>query len=170
MKKILFTFIILHLVASLAIAQITYDAKNRPTKIEKELDTQIQTCLKENTILEQDFQFSDWTARLQFYAKKTVQRMSSEYVEQIAEEKKKVFELANLANSCEHLKKAKPELDALKKLFEKKIKDGSEGADVFADGKGTGKASMHKDDAENIMKILDKLRKKMAITQVIIRL
>lgn len=170
MKKIILISILSAFITTFTQAQMTYDTKNRPTKIEKELDTQIQNCVKSNAILEQDFQMSDWAAKLHFYAKKTVQRASSEYVEQIADEKKKVIELANLSNSCEQLKKAKPELDELKKLFEKKIKDGSEGADVFADGKGTGKASMHKKDAEDMIKILDKLRKKLSITQVIVRL
>ncbi len=154
----------------LLIAQTTYDVKNRPTKVEKELETQIKTCLKDNTILEQDFQLADWTARLQYFCKKTSQRMTSEYVGNISDEKKKAIELANLANSCEHLKKAKPELDALKKIFETKVKDGSEGADVFSDGKGTGKISMKKEDTEAMLKVLEKFRKKMAITQVIIRL
>ncbi|TAE73178.1 MAG: hypothetical protein EAZ85_07740 [Bacteroidetes bacterium] len=170
MKKIFLILISCYFGQLILTAQTTYDAKNRPTKVEKELESQIQTCLKDNAVLEKDFQFADWTAKLQYYTKKTIQRMSSEYVGNIADEKKKAIELANLANSCEHLKKAKPELDALKKIFETKVKDGSEGADVFADGKGTGKVSMKKEDAEAITKVLDKLRKKMAITQVIIRL
>jgi hypothetical protein len=150
-------------------AQITYDPKFRPTKLEKELDIQIQKCTN-GTNLTNEFQFVDWIAKLHYLNKKLIQRASSEYVEDIASKKNDVIALSELSNTCETLKKVQPELAALKKLYEKKIKVANEDADNFADGKGTNKSSMTKNDAEDIIKIIEKIRKKMAITQVITRL
>lgn len=167
---IFFCYLFLFCNVSFLFAQVMYDNKMQPTENEKALDQNIQACLEDSEVLSQKFEFSEWTAQLHFHTRKMVQRMSSEYVSAIAIQKKNVVAVYELANNCPELEKVKKEIEDIYTIYDKKIVYQEEEAntDLFEDEEI--QAKMEKGDAEDLLKKLEKLQKKLEITRYIIRI
>lgn len=151
-------------------AQVTYDAKKKPTPSEKQLDGFIKECLTWEAKFDGKFEFSEWTAELQFYTRKVIQRLSAEFLSEIASQKEKVIALHALAETCPELTKVKTELADIRKIYENKIVYSKETveSDLFEDEQV--QAKMDKGDAEDLLKKIEKLQKKLGITRYIIRI
>lgn len=151
-------------------AQVTYDSQKKPTQSEQQLDALIRECALAQETFGDKFEFSEWTAQLQFYTRKVIQRLSAEFLSEIASQKKKVMALQALAETCPELSKVKTELADIKKIYENKIVYSKEtvSGDLFEDEQV--EAKMDKGDAEDLLKKIEKLQKKLAITRYIIRI
>jgi hypothetical protein len=167
---ILLSLIVLFGINAEAFAQkITYHPDKKPTKAEQSLDASLKACITENQLPE-GFSISEWSALLHYYNYKMIQRLSSENANEIANQRKVVFALADMAQSCPPLQKVQKELTAIKKIYEKKISDESNEANsgMFEDDER--KVKMDKGDAEDLIKYLDKIRESLQITRVITRI
>jgi hypothetical protein len=170
MKIITLSYLIILLFFVQTNAQkLTYHPEHKPIKAETALDTEVRACTAEGVNLSTDFSISDWSALLHYYNTKMIQRLSSENVDKIANERKVVETLSALSATCPALAKAKDEIATIKKIFDKKIMDESNKANsgVFDDDER--KVKMEKGDAEDLLKQLEKFRKKLGITRVVIR-
>jgi hypothetical protein len=171
MKIITLTYALILLFLGQTYAQkLTYHPENKPTKAETALDTQVKACTAEGANLPTDFSLADWSAILHYYNTKMIQRLSSENVDKIANERKTVEAISILSATCPALAKAKDEITAIKKIFDKKIMDESNEANTGVFDDDERKVKMEKGDAEDLLKQLEKFRKKLAITRVVIRI
>lgn len=151
-------------------AQVMYHPNNKPTKKEKELDASIQTCITEDSSLDKKFSLAEWSATLHYYTRKLVQRLSSEHVGKIAAQKPAIKALYELLENCKALNSIKAELTSIYQIYEKQIiiEENAESTGVFEDTEV--KAKIEKKDAENIVKKLEKLQKKLNITRRVVRI
>ncbi len=152
----------------LTTAQVTYDTQNTPTAQEKVMDESIRACTEGE--LGANFELSEWTAQLHYHTRKMIQRLSSEYVSAIAAQKPKVIFLHQILAECPELAEIKAEIEGIHKIFDKKIiyQKESTSAGLFDDEEI--QAKMDKGDAEDLLKKLEKIQKKLNITRYIIRI
>lgn len=165
---LLFLFIYLILALGYSTAQVTYHSKQKPTAEEKSMDERIRSCTQDQ--LGQHFEFSEWTARLHFHTRKMIQRLSAEYVSAIAAQKETVFTLHQLAAQCPELTEVQSEIESIYKIYDKHIiyETASTSTGLFDDEEVHAK--MDKGDAEDLLKKLDKIQKKLNITRYITRI
>ena len=123
MKKLFCIFLTLCISASCLdlSAQVTYHPKNAPTDVEKNLDQKIMDCLPDDGSFEEGFSFAEWTATLHYHARKTLQRLSSEHVSQIAIEKEHVKILQELVSDCKALSPVAAEIASIHKIYQEEI-------------------------------------------------
>lgn len=146
-----------------------YSKEAKPGKAEEALDVQVKPCLEGQEGFAKDFKFSEWTAALYYYNRKLIQRVSAEFAGDIAGFKPQLLKLAALSEDCEALKPVKKELGAIQDVFEGIKIEREENEESLFGGESV-KATMKKRDAEDIIKQLDKLRKKLGIESTIIRI
>jgi len=112
MKKLFLTFNLL-IFSFLIQTSFAQDAK---------VDSEVQKCLAKDSeaseILGENYSFVKWQASLDFFTRKTIQRMSAEHTIEIAKLRQETFLMAKLAKSCDFLAKAKKDLDIINKLYE----------------------------------------------------
>lgn len=150
---------------------IIYHPKNQPTEGEKVLDKSINDCLKSEIEFEDSFSFTEWTSTLHYYTRKMLKRLDTEHTVSIAEQKDKAITLSKLSENCPNLKVIKAELQGIQKIYENKIKieKSKNDNDLFGEQEEI-KASLDTGDAEDLLKKLEKLRKKLKITRVVIQI
>ena len=172
MKKLFCIFFMIYMVYPIhdSLAQVTYHPDHAPTEAEKKLDQKIKDCVKGNEAFEEDFSFAEWTATLDYYTRKMLQRLSAEHATQIAIEKDRVKALQELIANCEALSSVAAEIEGLHKIYQNEItyEESTQSTGLFEDDEV--KASMDTKDVENLKKKLDKLRKKLKITRIVIRI
>ncbi|NJL14015.1 MAG: hypothetical protein HC913_14075 [Microscillaceae bacterium] len=147
---------------------VTYQDGLKPTEQESQLDAQVQTCL-DPAIWPEDFSFSEWSARLHYFSRKMIQRLSSEYASAIASQKSKVLALRALSATCPALAPVVKELGLMQRLYETKIvyESGQVSTGLFEDEEVNAK--MDKGDVEELLKLLEKIHEKAGISRRIIR-
>ncbi len=171
MKKIILSLASFFCIsAHFAFAQVTYHPDKPPQANEKALDQKVLDCASDAKILGNQFSFSEWTAEIHFYSRKLLQRLSSEHVSPLAAVKEQVAYLYQLSESCEALQPAQNELKSLHKIYEEEItyEKATSSGGLFDDEEI--EASMDTKDAENVVKYIEKLRKKLDISREIIRI
>lgn len=134
------------------------------------VDTEVKKCLAEDSdiskVLGKEFGFVRWQASLDFFTRKTIQRMSSEHTIEIARLRQESQALATLSESCNYLSKAKKDLKIIAELYEKievKKEKNAFGEEIITQAIATKKL------IEKMKKSLDNIRKNYGIKQVYYR-
>lgn len=160
MKK-LFLFFSLVLACFLSQNTLAQDAK---------VDEEVTNCLEANQdirkVLGENYSFVKWQASLDFYTRKTIQRMSAEHTIEIARLRQESFLMAKLAENCDYLSKAKKDLQIINKLYED--------VEITKENNGFGEevitqAVANKKLIEKMKKSLDNIRKNYKIKKVFYR-
>lgn len=131
------------------------------------VDQNIQACLKEAAQnLEEPFSMADWSAKMDFYLRKTIQRVSSEHTRSIGKLKEPTLMLAKLAETCESLKPLQKPFNSLVTLYEENVEITTvEG--VFGNQL---EVKTDKKTVETMKKQVDKIRKTLGIEKVYYRI
>ena len=134
------------------------------------VNTEVRTCLAKNSetskILGDNFSFVKWQASLDFYTRKTIQRMSAEHTIEIARLRQETFLITKLAENCDFLAKARKDLGIINKLYEDieiTKENNAFGEEVITE------AIANKKLIEKMKKSLDNIRKNYKIKKVFYR-
>lgn len=140
------------------------------TAQDTKVNSEVALCVAQNEevaqVLGANFSFVRWQASLDFFTRKTLQRMSAEHTIEIAKLRQETFLVAKLAGNCKYLAKAKKDLDIINKLYENieiTKEDNGFGEEVIT------QAVANKKLIEKMKKSLDNIRKNYGIKQVYYR-
>jgi len=140
------------------------------------MDRPIQQCITNNTdkvdLLHPNFSMGTWLYKLSEVCerlKDTDGKKGGQYVVSLLEKEKELDELLAIADDCPNLKKVKPDLEEMKKVFAErqkvenfKIKEEKKTTDnVFEEGKDITTMSLPRSAAGKIKKIADKVHKNL---------
>lgn len=142
--------------------KITYHPAGKPTKAEGEFDKTVKDCITDehSTLQGETYSFLDWVCTIQHYNKLMTDRMTSGFVNKIAEQRERAMQVAKLALACPALKAVKAELISIGEIFEQKVKTGEE-------ENSDGKAKIDFDSAKAILKLTNKILEKLKINRKI---